>query len=77
MHTDGMDIDEAIREFEQVVGAMFSIHRRNIEVVKSKIKSRVRDHDSRAALQRALVIAVAAELRRECEHEKIQMIEVA
>lgn len=61
------DIDIAIKEFELVVGAMFSNHRRDIELLKSKIKSRTRDREARTILQRRLVMAVAKELQRECQ----------
>jgi hypothetical protein len=66
MHADSMDIDAAIAEFELVVKALFAGPRRDIEVMKSKIKHRVRDHESRNRLQRELELMVARELRREC-----------
>lgn len=61
------DIDRAIAEFEQVVKALFSNNRRDIEVMKSKIKARTRDHTARSQLQRELEIMVAREIKRECE----------
>lgn len=60
------DIEEAISEFELVVKALFSGPRRDIEVLKSKIKGRVHSHSARARLQRELELMVARELRREC-----------
>lgn len=61
------DIDRAIAEFEQVVKALFSNNRRDIEIMKSKIKARARDREGRSVLQRRLEMAVAAQIKRECE----------
>lgn len=68
LHLDirsGQTIDEAIADFELAVKALFSIHRRDIEVLRSKVRERARSHRSRNELQRQLERMVAAELRRE------------
>lgn len=68
MHLDlasGQTIDEAIEDFELAVKALFSIHRRDIEILRSKVKERAKSHRSRNELQRRLELLVAAELRRE------------
>ena len=68
LHLDlasGLTIDEAVADFELAVKALFSIHRRDIEVLRSKIKERAKSHRSRNELQRRLELLVAAELHRE------------
>jgi hypothetical protein len=68
LHMDvasGQTIDEAIEDFELAVRALFSIHRRDIEILRSKVKERVKNHRSRNELQKQLERMVTAELRRE------------
>ncbi len=68
MHLDlasGQTIDEAVADFELAVRALFSIHRRDIEILRSKVKERAKSHRSRNELQKQLERMVTAELQRE------------
>ncbi len=61
-----MTIDEAIHEFRLAIGDLFASHdRREIELLKSRIAERRRNHKSTVIQQRELCELMSRQLRRE------------
>lgn len=59
------DIDRNIIEFSAAIGPLFAPHRREIELLKSKLIERARRHRNRNELQRRLIRMVTAQLQSE------------
>lgn len=59
------DIDRNITEFSAAIGPLFAPHRRDIELLKSRILQRTRRHQNTNELQRRLIRMVAMQLQSE------------
>lgn len=58
---------DIVAELEQLVGNLFTTPgRREIELMKSRIAERERNHQNAEGLRRQLALLVAEQLKREC-----------
>jgi len=59
------DTDALVAEFSDSVRDLFAPHRRDIELLKSRVHERARNHQSTNELHRLLVLEVCGALQRE------------